>query len=58
MGEGPYRCIICRWWAQLDDAIAVTRYGGCVCVACYKRGVEDERPMPRELRLWVSAAMG
>lgn len=53
---GEYRCIMCRYWVVMDDAVVTTRYGGCICVRCYKRAVGDEHPMPKELRRWITAA--
>lgn len=55
--EGPYRCLICRWGAQLDDAIAITRRGICICLSCYLHET-GYKPMPAWLRRDVTEAAG
>lgn len=55
--EGPYLCVLCRFGVWLDDAICATASGKCVCVRCFWREVEDERPFPMWLRREVAAAM-
>jgi hypothetical protein len=33
-----YRCLVCRWGEiTLDDALAPTRRGTCICLRCYTR---------------------
>ena len=49
-----YQCIICRFLIELDDVIAPPAAGRCVCLRCYLRVTETEKPLPfdlfRELR--------
>lgn len=45
-----YRCLICRFIVELDDAIAPTRRGTCICVRCYARETNTEHPLPPALR--------
>jgi hypothetical protein len=52
-----YRCLICHFTVVLDDAIAVTRRGACICVRCFARETESERPLPRALRQEVERAL-
>jgi hypothetical protein len=34
----------------LDDTLITTARGGCICLRCYLRLVEDERRLPGELK--------
>lgn len=52
-----YRCLICRFQVQLDDAIAATRRGSCVCLRCYSRETHSELRLTDELRRAVEQAM-
>jgi len=45
-----FRCIVCHFDVELDDVEIRGRHGGCVCVNCYARLVENEKRMPKELR--------
>ncbi len=45
-----YHCTICRWDVELDDVEIRGVHGGCICVRCYGRLVENERRMPKQLR--------
>jgi hypothetical protein len=52
-----YRCLICRFEVQLDDAIAATRRGTCICLRCYARETNSEHPLPLSLRREVEQAL-
>jgi hypothetical protein len=52
-----YRCLICRFEVLLDDAIAPTRRGTCICVRCYARETKTEFQVPASLRRDVEAAL-
>jgi hypothetical protein len=52
-----YRCVICHFTVELDDCIAPTPTGGCVCVRCFGRETESSLAMPKELRRSVIAAL-
>jgi hypothetical protein len=50
-------CIICRFETELDDAVAATPRGRCVCLRCYNRETGAERRMPKDLRRAVVEAL-
>jgi hypothetical protein len=50
-----YICFLCRFSVPLDDTLVTTAKGGCICLACYLRTVEDEKPLPKDLYHEVSA---
>jgi len=52
-----YRCLICGFEVELDDAIAPTRRGTCICVRCYARETKTEHPLPAGLRREVEEAL-
>ena len=43
-------CAICRYETPLDDAVAATANGHCICLRCYSRETGSARPMPKALR--------
>jgi hypothetical protein len=45
-----FLCIICHFEAELDDVAATATSGRCVCLRCYARVTDTERPMPKTLR--------
>jgi hypothetical protein len=50
-------CSICRFATALDD-VQVRGVGGfCVCLRCYARETNTDRPMPRALRRALSALL-
>ena len=52
-----YRCLICRFDVELDDAVAPTRRGTCVCVRCYARETKTEHPISAALRRELEQAL-
>lgn len=52
-----YRCTICHWDIELDDVEIRGVHGGCICLRCYGRLVENERRMPKQLRREISELM-
>jgi recombinational DNA repair protein (RecF pathway) len=52
-----YRCVICRFETELDDVIAPTASGRCVCLRCFARETDTLRPMPRALQRALSALL-
>ena len=52
-----YICVICRFQVVLDDAIAGTSSGRCVCLRCFSRETETYRSMSKELQRDLSAAL-
>lgn len=45
-----YNCTICHWDIELDDVQLRAINGGCICIRCYGRMVDDEKRMPKNLR--------
>lgn len=52
-----FRCIICRFEAELDDVIAPASNGRCVCLRCFARETDTARSMSQELRRDVTSAL-
>jgi hypothetical protein len=52
-----HTCIICRFSTELDDVVTRGRGGRCICLRCFGRETGSDRPMPRELRRDVIAAL-
>ena len=50
-----YACILCRFSVTLDDTLITTAKGGCICLRCYLRNVEDLKSLPKDLHREVSA---
>ena len=50
-------CVICRFETVLDDVIVGTTSGRCVCLRCYCRETESARPMSKQLRRDLEAAL-
>jgi hypothetical protein len=50
-----YTCILCRFAVLLDDTLVTTAKGGCICLRCYLRNVEDQKAVPEDLYRAVSA---
>ena len=49
--EDPvYVCCLCRFTVPLDDTLTTTARGGCICLRCYLRVVEDHKLLPTSLR--------
>jgi hypothetical protein len=49
-------CLICHFETPLDDAVAPTASGRCVCLRCFIRETRTERAMPASLQRELSAA--
>jgi len=50
-------CIICHFETELDDIVVAGAGGQCICLRCYARETNSERPMPKELRREIIAAL-
>ena len=44
-----YVCCLCRFVVPLDDTLTTTARGGCICLRCYLRVVEDHKLLPKSL---------
>jgi hypothetical protein len=53
-----FTCVICRFEAELDDVIAPTRRGRCVCLRCFSRETDSSRQMSKDLRRDLSMVLG
>jgi hypothetical protein len=45
-----YLCVICRFAVELDDAVVPTSNGTCICMRCFVRETESEKPMDRAFK--------
>ncbi len=45
-----FRCVLCKFNVELDDAITPTRGGGCVCIRCFARATDSEHRLSTALR--------
>jgi hypothetical protein len=52
-----FTCIICRFEVPLDDAVAPTAAGRCVCLRCFSRETATARPMSKSLHRELAAAV-
>jgi hypothetical protein len=43
-------CIICRFPAELDDAVVPTSAGRCICLRCFGRETESVKVVDRRFR--------
>jgi hypothetical protein len=50
-------CVICRFPAELDDAVVPTDGGRCICLRCFARETETARPMDCKLREAIIAVL-
>jgi hypothetical protein len=55
--EKLHVCVLCRFPAELDDAVVPTDNGRCICLRCFSRETETVRPMDRKLREAVIAVL-
>lgn len=52
-----YHCVICHFEVELDDAIAPTSAGACVCLRCFARETGSTRSMPKHLARELTEAL-
>ncbi len=53
-----YQCLLCRRAdIPLDDTIAPTRRGTCICLACYARQGRQELQLSPALQRVIDAAL-
>jgi hypothetical protein len=57
LNEKLHVCVLCRFPAELDDAVVPTDTGRCICLRCFNRETETVRPMDRKLREAVIAVL-
>jgi hypothetical protein len=50
-------CIICRFPAELDDAVVPTSAGRCICLRCYSRETGSAKVLNRRLRDQLNAVL-
>jgi hypothetical protein len=51
------RCILCAFETELDDAVIVAGTGRCVCLRCFLRETNNEKPMDKHLRRELVATL-
>ncbi len=52
-----YTCAICHFATELDDVVALTTTGHCICLRCFHRETESTLQMPKTLRRQVIATL-
>lgn len=52
-----FRCILCAFDTEFDDAVVVSSNGRCICLRCFNRETRSEKPMGKELRRELTAAL-
>ena len=52
-----YTCLLCKYPTELDDVMAPTQRGTCICLRCYLVQIEDLRRLPRELQAELRAVL-
>jgi hypothetical protein len=52
-----YRCSLCHFETEPDDAVLPRPNGMCICLRCYLRAVGKDAPMPIDLRREVIALL-
>jgi hypothetical protein len=50
-------CVICRFAVELDDAVVPTSNGTCICVRCFARESESEKPVDRTLKASIETVL-
>jgi hypothetical protein len=50
-------CIICRFTAELDDAVIPTTAGRCICLRCFSRETGSAKVLNRRLRDELNAVL-
>ena len=50
-------CVICHFETELDDVAIPGSARSCVCLRCYARETDSERPMSKELRRDLEATL-
>ncbi len=51
-----FTCCLCRFAVPLDDTLTTTARGGCICLRCYLRHVDDQRRLPEDLQRELAQA--
>jgi hypothetical protein len=52
-----WTCTICHFETVLDDVVVSTASGQCICLRCFGRETDSARPMSKELRREIIAAL-
>lgn len=45
-----FKCVVCKFYVELDDAVVPTAEGRCICVGCFYRQTGEERRLSPALR--------
>jgi len=51
------QCRLCKFDVERDDEVIHFPSGHCLCLRCFHREVDDEKPMPLEVRRSTEAAV-
>jgi hypothetical protein len=52
-----FTCILCRFAQPLDDVVLRRGTAGCVCLGCFTRATNSDRPMPKALRQQLATVL-
>lgn len=52
-----FRCILCAFDVELDDAVVIAHGGRCICIRCYARETGSEKLMTKNLRRELTATL-
>jgi acyl-CoA thioesterase FadM len=50
-------CILCHFATELDDVALTLAVVGTICMRCFDRETESQRPMPKALRRQLEATL-
>lgn len=51
------RCILCNFGTEVDDAVVSSSGGRCICLRCFTRETNTQKPMAHALRRDLQAAL-
>jgi acyl-CoA thioesterase FadM len=50
-------CILCHFATERDDVALTLAASGTICLRCFDRETESQRPMPKALRRQLEATL-
>lgn len=50
-------CRLCRWLVTPDDVVVELREERCICLRCFLRETNDERPMSKAFTREIEAVL-
>jgi hypothetical protein len=52
-----FRCILCAFEVELDDAVVAAQGARCICLRCYTRETNNTKLMTKGLRRELTATL-